>query len=195
MNIVAFQSRYIAALPLTVFLAFGLPAITPGAIAQEKAIAPEKNPPGDIPDSQVFVLYRIPQGLSLKVPEGWARKDQAGTVSFADKYGQITVSLRPGAAPTVASVRANEAAELEKTGRAAKISAITEVKLPAGPAVRIVYSENSDVNPVTGKQIRLESERFLIGHGGNVVTVTFSAPAGADNADQWKLMSESLAWK
>ena len=61
--------------------------------------------------------------------------------------------------------------------------------------MRIVYSENSEANAVTGKQIRLESERFLIGHGGNVATVTFSAPAGADNADQWKLMSDSLTWK
>jgi hypothetical protein len=195
MTISAFQSRFRVALPLAVLLAFALPAaFAPGAIAQEKALAPEKNPPGDIPDSQVFITYRAPQGFSLKVPEGWSRKDQAGAVSFADKYGQIAVSLRPGAAPTMASVRANEAAELEKTGRAVKISAITEAKLPAGPAVRIVYSENSDANPVTGKQIRLDSERVLIGHAGNVASLTFSAPAGADNADQWKLMSESFGW-
>ena len=196
MNVIAFRSRRRAALPLTVFLAFGLPALLPiAAIAQEKALTPEKNPPGDIPDSQVFVVYRLPQGLSLKVPEGWARKNQTDGVSFADKYGEIAVALRPGPAPTLANVRANDAGELEKGGRAVKISAVTEVALPAGPAVRIVYTENSQANPVTGKQIRLESERFLIGHAGNVASVTFSAPAGADNADQWKLMSDSLAWK
>ena len=195
MNVIAFRSRRCAALPLTVFLMFGLPALLPApAIAQEKALAPENNPPGDIPDSQVFVAYRAPQGFSLKVPEGWSRKDRGDSMSFADKYGQIVVSLRPGAAPTMTSARANEAADLEKTGRAVKISAITEVKLPAGPAVRIAYTENSEANAVTGKQIRLESERFLIARGGNVATLTFSAPAGADNADQWKLMSDSFAW-
>jgi hypothetical protein len=76
MDVIAVKRRGRTALPLTVFLAFGLPSlILPPAIAQEKALAPEKNPPGDIPDSQVFVVYRLPQGLSLKVPEGWARKD------------------------------------------------------------------------------------------------------------------------
>ena len=184
------------ALPLTIFLAFGTPAmLAPVAIAQEKALAPEKNPPGDIPDSQVFVLYHSPKNLSLKVPEGWARKDLTDGVTFADKFGQIAVLLRPGPAPSLASVRASDAVELEKTGRAVKISEIKDVSLPAGPAVRIVYTENSETNAVTGKQIRLESERFLIGHNGDVVSVTFSAPAGADNADQWKLMSDSLAWK
>jgi hypothetical protein len=195
MTISAFQSRLSAALPLTLLLALGVAGtLDPGAIAQEKAVAPEKNPPGDIPDSQVFVTYRSPLGFSLKVPEGWARKDQNGAVSFADKYGEIAVSVQTGAPPTVASARANEAAELETAGRAVKISAITEAKLPSGPAVRIVYTENSNANAVTGKQIRLESERFLIGHGGNVAFLTFSAPAGADNADQWKLMSESFRW-
>jgi len=196
MNVIAFKGRRRAALPLTAFLAFGLPSLIPiAATAQENALAPERNPPGDIPDSQVFVVYRLPQGLSLKVPEGWSRKDHADGVSFADKFGQIAVAVRPGPPPTLAGVRANEAGELEKSGHAVKISAITEVTLPAGSAVRIIYTENSQANSVTGKQIRLESERFLIGHAGNVATVTFSAPAGADNADQWKLMSDSLTWK
>ena len=196
MKVNGFRSRRRAALPLALLLAVGFPALLPiPATAQEKPLAPEKNPPGDIPDSQVFVVYRLPQGVSLKVPEGWSRKDQAEGTTFADKYGRIAITVRPGPAPTLSSVRANDAGELEGTGRAVKISTITEAALPAGSAVRIVYTENSEANAVTGKQIRLESERFLIGHAGNVAIVTFSAPAGADNADQWKLMSDSLAWK
>src|SRR5579863_9526454 len=91
------------AVPLSLFLAFSPPLLfSLGAFAQEKAIAPEKNPPGDIPDSQVL-------GVSLKVPEGWARKEAAGGFSFADKYGEIAVSTRPGPPPTAASVRAADA--------------------------------------------------------------------------------------
>jgi hypothetical protein len=41
---------------------------------REHPIAPEKNPPGDIPDNQVFVEYRSPLGFAIKVPEGWARR-------------------------------------------------------------------------------------------------------------------------
>jgi hypothetical protein len=69
------------------------------------------------------------------------------------------------------------------------------VKLASGAAVKIVYTANSQPNPVTNKQIRLECERFLIMRGDKLAQVTFSAPAGADNADQWTLMSNSFAWK
>src|SRR5689334_2295344 len=34
--------------------------------AAEKPIAAERNPPGDIPDTQVFVTYQSPLGFSLK---------------------------------------------------------------------------------------------------------------------------------
>ena len=164
--------------------------------AQEAPIAKEKNPPGDIADDQAFVTYKAPQGYSLKVPEGWARTDGKDGASFADKYGRVDVLLKPASsAPTVASVRAGEAAELEKTGRAVQISGITEVKLISGPAVKIVYTANSEPNSVTNKQIRLESERFLMVHGDKLALVTFSAPDGADNADQWVLMSNSFAWQ
>lgn len=164
--------------------------------AQEAPIAKEKNPPGDIPDDQAFVTYKAPQGYSLQVPEGWGRADVPDGVSFADKYNEINVSVQPAnGAPTVASARAGQAAELDKTGRAVKISGVTDVKLASGPAVKIVYSINSPPNPVTGKQIRLDCERFLLGHGDRLANVTFCAPAGADNVDQWVLMSNSFAWQ
>ena len=180
-------------------IALGLGVATfaaPFAQAQEAPIVQEKSPPGDIPDDQLFVTYKSPLGFSLKIPEGWARTDAANGVSFADRYGQIAVLVKPAsAAPTVVSVRANEAAELEKAGRAIKISSVSEVKLPAGSAVKIVYTSNSEPNAVTNKQIRLESERFLIMHGDKIAALTFSSPAGADNADQWTLMSQSFGWQ
>ncbi|SEB99478.1 hypothetical protein SAMN05444161_0293 [Rhizobiales bacterium GAS191] len=177
-------------------LPLGLLAVPGAPRAEESAMAPEKNPPGDIPDNQVFITYQSPLGFSLKVPEGWARKETPSGVSFADKYGEIDVTVAPSsAAPSAASARLREAAELEKNGRAVKISAIKGVKLTSGPAVQIVYTSNSDPNPVTNKQIRLENELYLIEHMGKLATLTFSAPAGADNADQWTLMAGSFRWK
>ena len=164
--------------------------------AKEAPVAKEKNPPGDIPDDQVFVAYDSPLGFSLQVPEGWARTETADSVAFADTYGQVSAGIKPAAGPlTAASVRAKEAAELENTGHSVKISAITEVRLSAGAAVKIAYSANSDANPVTGKKIRLEFERFLMLHGDKIATLTFSSPAGADNVDQWLLMSQSFRWQ
>ena len=93
------------------------------------------------------------------------------------------------------TVRAERAPELQRTGRAVQIAKIERVKLPAGSAIRIAYTSNSGPNPVTAKQIRLENERFYFAKGGRVAELTFSAPAGADNADQWALMSNSFRWQ
>lgn len=193
---------FVISIPQAIALVVALYAsVAPGPLfagptaPPETAIAPEKNPPGDIPDDQVFITYKSPNGFSLKVPEGWSRKDAPEGVSFADKYGTIDVAVTASSAtPTVASVRAGEAAELEKTGHAVKISSIKEVRLASGPAIEIIYSSNSEPNPVTNKRIRLENQRFLMAHAGKLAAVTFSAPMGADNADQWKLMSNSFRW-
>ena len=166
------------------------------AAARETAVAPEKNPPGDIPDDQVFVTYQAPQGFALKVPEGWARTDGPSIVTFADKYGAVAVAVAPAtAAPAAAAVKAAEAADLVKAGRAVKIAAVDTRTLPGGQAVKIAYTSNSEPNPVTDKRIRLENERFLIGGAGKLATLTLSAPAGADNADQWKLIADSFRWR
>src|ERR1700694_2356688 len=40
----------------------------------ETAVAPEVNPPGDIPDTQAFVKYsNAAGGYQVEVPAGWAR--------------------------------------------------------------------------------------------------------------------------
>ena len=78
------------------------PSMVPPAAAQEQPIAPETNPPGDIPDSQAFVTYTSPAGFSLKVPEGWARKNIDHGVRFFDKYGIIEVSVADATAPPTA---------------------------------------------------------------------------------------------
>ncbi len=48
---------------------------------------------------------------------------------------------------------------------------------------------------MTNKAIRLENERYLYFKGGNLVTLEFYAPKGADNVDQWRMMSNSFRWK
>jgi len=178
---------------LTVFGSAAVPI--PLASAAEAPVAAEKNPPGDIPDSQVFISYRSPLGFTLKVPEGWARKERADGVSFADKYGNVDVSVATStAAPTAASVKAGEALALEQSGHAVKIDAIKSDSLPAGPSVLVKYHPNSEPNAVTNKRIRLEHDRYLIVHGSSIATLDFSAPAGADNVDQRQLMSQSFGW-
>jgi hypothetical protein len=185
--------RIAAAMAVLLVSSFG--AFLP-ASAQEKLVAPETNPPGDIPDNQVFVTYSSPDGFSLKVPQGWSRTAIDHGVRFFDKYDEIDATLgTASAAPTAASVRASDIPELEKSGHAIKVTSVKDVKLAAGPAMHISYMSNSVPNPVTNKQIRLEHERFILFKGGRTVTLDLAAPAGADNVDQWRLISNSLQWK
>ena len=64
--------------------------------------AGEKNPPGDIPDDQVFVPYTSAAGgYSLKVPEGWAPSEKGSDVDFIDKFDGVAVIIVDGAATSL----------------------------------------------------------------------------------------------
>jgi hypothetical protein len=172
------------------------PIAAPGVAAAEKALQAEKNPPGDIPDSQVFVPNASPLGFALQVPEGWSRVDRQDGVRFFDKYNTIDVGVAPSAtAPTAGSARSKEAAALALEERAVTIASVREIKLKGGPAVEILYSSNSAPNSVTSKQIRLEHERLIFFKDRKAATADLAAPQGADNADQWRLMANSFRWK
>jgi hypothetical protein len=172
------------------------PIAVPAVAAAEKAAQAEKNPPGDIPDNQVFVPYASPLGFALQVPEGWSRVDRQDGVRFFDKYNIIDVGVAPCAtAPTAVSVRSNEAATLASDGRSVTIASVKEIRLKSGAAVEILYSSNSAPNSVTNKQIRLEHDRLIFFKDGKAATADFAAPQGADNADQWRLMANSFRWK
>lgn len=164
--------------------------------ARERPIVPEKNPPGDIPDNQVFIKYHSPLGFMIKVPEGWARRQTSVGVTFSDKYNTVAlvVSQHPGSL-TLTSAKQNEISELEKSGRAIRVSRVKSVKLPSGSAVVVAYGSNSEPNPVTNKAIRLENDCYFFWKNGKLVTLTMSAPFGADNVDQWRLMAKSFRWQ
>ncbi len=162
------------------------------ADAAEQAMSPERNPPGDISDSQVFIAYAGP-GFSMQVPEGWSRNTVAGGATFSDKYNLISVTIADApVAPTVESAKLDEAAAISASGRAVEIAGIKSVALDGGEAIRIDYQSNSDPNEVTGKQVRLERVRYLYFKGGKLVRLDMAAPAGADNVDQWLVMANSV---
>lgn len=163
----------------------------------EQPVAPEKNPPGDIPDTQAFVTYTSPTGgYSLEVPEGWARTEQGPNVRFVDKLDGVSVNVTDATtAPTAESARQNELAALAQAGHAVTIEKVQEVQLPSGKAVRADFTANSDKDPVTGKQVRLEENSYLFYKDGKLATLTMWAPLGADNVDQWQHMAESFRWQ
>jgi hypothetical protein len=150
----------------------------------------------DIPDTQVFVTYTPPSGsYHLEFPEGWARTTQGDDVSFVSNLNAMQVMLSAASTvPTSNNVQKNEASTLQRTVRAVRDIQVKDVQLPHGAAVLMAYTANSDPNAVTGKQVRLELNRYYFSHQGKVAVLTLSAPLGADNVDQWAHIAQSFQW-
>lgn len=157
--------------------------------------APEVVEPGDIPDDQVFIAFASPDGTySVKVPEGWARTEANGVVTFTDKYNSIELqSAAATDAPTVASVKKDGLSDLTGDPTFTLID-VTPVTRAAGEGVLATYEIGSPPNPVTGKKALLAVERYVFFHNGSVVSMTLSGAKGADNVDPWKIVSDSLSW-
>jgi hypothetical protein len=163
----------------------------------ESAVAPEVNPPGDIPDSQAFISYtNSAGGYKLEIPEGWARTENGASTSFVNKFDGVGIDVAPASsAATAASVRANEAKAIQSQGHAVTITSVSDVSLPGGKAVVVKYTSNSDPNPVTNKRVRLENEAYVYFKNGKEAVLTVWAPQGADNVDQWQRMAKSFRWQ
>ena len=103
----------------------------------------------------------------------------------------VAVSLKK----TVAGIKHNELAALERAERSVRIAKVGPVTLPSGPAIEARYAAQSAPNPVTNKSVRLDCVSDYAWKAGRMATLTLCAPAGADNADQWALMARSFTWR
>jgi hypothetical protein len=164
--------------------------------AAQSPVPAENNPPGDIPDTTVYVTYQSPAGhLALKVPEGWSRKSTPTSSTFTSNLNSISVAWMPmTGAPTAGSLRATTVRALHAAALAFRLQAVRTVTLAGGPAVEIVYQVNSAPNPVTGRQYRLVIERFEFYHKGRGAVLSLSSAVGSDNVDPWRIVSESFRW-
>jgi hypothetical protein len=164
--------------------------------AAQSPVPAENNPPGDIPDTTVYVTYQPPAGhLALKVPEGWSRNSTPTSSTFTSNLNSISVAWMPmTGAPTPGSARATAVRSLHAATLAFRLQTVRTVTLAGGPAVQIVYQVNSAPNPVTGRQYRLVIERFEFYHKGQGAVLSLSSAVGSDNVDPWRIVSESFRW-
>lgn len=174
-----------------------VPAASPAApIPTQAPAAAEQNPPGDIPDNQAFVTYTNAQGgYSITMPEGWARQENGTDVSFTDKLHTFSVAISCASqAPTSATVQADAQITLPAQIPAFELVSVKDISLPSGPAVLVQYRQNSAPDDVTGKEHRLDVDRYEIFSGGSLATITLENPAGSDNVDVSRQVSESFTW-
>ena len=146
--------------------------------------AAEPNAGGDIPDTQAFVTYRGP-GYSVLVPEGWARTQRGSAVIFTWNADGEAIDT---------AVSGNVAATLHARYGAQGTVTTRSTTLGGSKAVVATFSSQSKPDPVTGKTLRLDDRAYVFsGHERRAMLVLW-APAGSDNADQWKKISESFRW-
>ncbi|MEV6837095.1 hypothetical protein AB0N17_21720 [Streptomyces sp. NPDC051133] len=180
-------------------------SISPGsgstAVSGENKPAPtESNPPGDIPDNQVYVSFQptdgIFTGFTLKVPEGWARTSQGGTTTFTDKLNTVKITaVSASGAPTAGSVTRTVIPRLRAQVPKFASPRASEVTRHAGRVVLLTYQGDSAKDPVTGKVVRDAFERYAFYRAGHEVDLTLSGPVKADNVDPWRIVSDSFTWR
>jgi len=154
------------------------------------------NPPGDIPDTTVYVPYQSAAGhFQLRVPEGWSRSSNPSSAAFSSNLNSITAAWMPmAAAPSVSAARATTVPALRASTLAFRLQAVRAVPLAGGTAIEIVYQVNSQPNAVTGRQYRLVIERFELQRAGRAAVLSLSSAVGSDNVDPWRTVSESFRW-
>jgi hypothetical protein len=159
--------------------------------------APEVNQAGDIPDNQVFVAYTPPAGgYTVKVPEGWARSDSGGAVVFTDKLNSIRLEMVDAAtAPTVASVTQTDLPPIKAAAKNFEVGTVKVVTRKSGSAVLATYRADAAPNPVTGKVVHDDVERYEFWRAGKAVILTLAGPQGADNVDPWRIVTDSFGWQ
>ena len=159
--------------------------------------APEVNPAGDIPDNQVFVAFSPPSGgFTVKVPEGWARVEVTGAVTFTDKLNSIRIeTTSAAAAPTARSAQQDELPPIMAAATNFRPGKVSLVARKAGAAVLITYGADGAADPVTGKVVHDAVERYEFWKGGREAILTLSGPQGADNVDPWRIVTDSFVWR
>lgn len=133
---------------------------------------------------------------SLRVPEGWARTDgPADSVQFTDKLNTIRVEVAAAAtAPTVDTANALDLPAIRADATCFEPVTVDQVGRTSGPVVRIVYRADGRPDPVTGKVVHDDVQRYEFWRAGTEAIVTLSGPQGSDNVDAWRLVTDSFTW-
>jgi hypothetical protein len=150
---------------------------------------------GDIPDNQVFLVFRDPQaGFSMKYPEGWTQAGSAGSVTFRNKNNLVQVKITSGPTPTPALVT-QQLSALKGADPSLTVRSAQTVSIGGHQAVKTVYTTQSAPNAVTGRRVLLIVDRYELTQRGKLAIVDLGTPKGVDNVDAYRKMIESFQWQ
>jgi hypothetical protein len=127
----------------------------------------------------------------MKYPEGWAQSRSGARLTFRDKNNIVRVVVLSAPPPTAASVRS----ELASLKGVRVLSGPKALQVHGSPAFKVVYTTASAPNPVTGKRVTLQVDRYYLSNAGKEAIVDLGTPKGVDNVDAYRLMIESFRWR
>jgi hypothetical protein len=134
-------------------------------------------------------------GFTVRVPEGWARTEAGGAVTFTDKFNSVRVETGDAAtAPTVQSAERDEVPAIRASSANFSAGKVSTVTRSGGSAILVTYQADAPPDPVTGKAARLDIERYEFWKDGRSVVLTLSGAVGSDNVDPWRTVSDSFRW-
>jgi hypothetical protein len=133
-------------------------------------------------------------GFAIKYPEGWTQSGSARNLSFRDKNNVVHIVIASGPVPTPGLVTA-QLQRLKRTQSSLRFTAPRPVSVGAGTALRSRYETRSTPDPVTGKQVTLVVDRYVLGSRGRVAVVDLGTPVGVDNVDAYRMMIRSFRWR
>jgi hypothetical protein len=120
---------------------------------------------GDIPDNQVFLLFHDPKA------------------GYSIRYPEGWARTGSG----------NDVTFQEKAN---VVHIAVRKGAPRGkPGTKTTYSRMSAPDPVTGKRLRLVTDRYEYGNRGKVAVLDLATPVGVDNVDAYRMISESFEWQ
>jgi len=163
------------------------PASGPGALQAEANAAAA----GDIPDNQVFLVFRNRVGYTIKYPEGWAQQGSGNRIVFHDKNNIVRIVVAAGSTPTKTTI----ARDLRSLEGVQVVQPPAAIMLAGRRVFKVVYSTRSVPNAVTGKRVTLVVDRYYLSQARRHAVVDLGTPQGVDNVDAYRLMIESFRWR
>src|SRR5437588_753138 len=108
--------------------------------------------------------------------------------------GKKTATPATSASPTTSGATSIRA-DLGRLRGARVRSGPQPLTIAGARAFKVVYTTASAPNPVTGKRVTLQVDRYYLSHAGKEAIVDLGTPVGVDNVDAYRLMIESYRWR
>ncbi len=130
----------------------------------------------------------------MRYPEGWTQSGSGQNVTFRDKNNVVHVVITKGPPPSASSV-ASQLRALKRSQPSLQFTPPQTLTIGSGSAIKATYTTRSAPNPVTGKSVTLNVDRYELASTGRVAVVDLGTPTGVDNIDAYKMMIRSFTWR